>query len=81
MGQTNVRFGRRTKEHAVWDKTSAVYLHAQVNKTSVSEQDFLVLEKGFDKYHDRRIAEALYVKELKPILNGQKVAYKLQLFN
>ena len=81
MGQTNVRFGRRTKEHILWDKSSAVYLNAQQKSLSVSDQDFVVLEKGFDKYLDRRIAEALYVKDIKPILNGQKTAYKLQLFN
>ena len=81
VGQTNVRFGRRTREHAQWDKTSAVYLNAQERDVSVSEQDFVILEKGFDKYLDRRIAEALYVKEIKPVLNGQKMAFKLQLFN
>ena len=43
--------------------------------------DFKVLETGFDKDFDRKIAESLFVKQHDPILNKQKVSYKLALFN
>ena len=46
-----------------------------------SDLDFSILETGFDKEHDRRIAEAIFTKERKPFLNRQKKTYKLELFN
>ena len=81
IGETNVRFGRRAQEHATWDKASSVFKFAQRKNVSVSFSDFEVLEKGFPKNLDRKIAEALYVKEFSPILNEQKESFKLKLFN
>ena len=81
IGETNVRFGRRTKEHASWDKASAIYKNSLATNVQVSDEDFIILERGYPRYFDRLIAESLYVEEHKPILNGQKKSYKLKLFN
>ena len=81
VGETNVRFGRRAKEHSLWDKASHVYKNSREKNIEVSMDDFIILEKGYNKQMDRKIAEALYVKEHKPILNQQKDSYKLKLFN
>ena len=81
IGQTKVRFGKRTEEHAHDDKGSAVYKNSQAKNLVVSHDNFQILEKGFPKLLDRRIAESLYVKEHQPRLNEQKDSYKLKLFN
>ena len=81
IGETNVRFGRRTKEHASWDKASAIYKNSITRNVQVSDDDFIILERGYPRYFDRLIAESLYVEEHNPVLNGQKKSYKLKLFN
>ena len=81
IGQTKVRFGRRTHEHAHTDKESAIYKNSVEKNIVVTHENFRILEKGFNKLVDRRIAESLYVKEYQPKLNEQKDSYKLKLFN
>ena len=81
VGETKVRFGTRTYEHLNTDKASSVYKHKVDNNLSVSDSDFEVIDKGFPKSLDRKLAEALYVKELDPILNRQKKSFNLLLFN
>ena len=81
IGQTKVRFGRRTHEHAHTDKESAIYKNSVEKNIVVTHENFRILEKGFNKLVDRRIAESLYVKDYQPKLNEQKDSYKLKLFN
>ena len=81
VGETNVRIERREQEHAKWDTSSAIYKNSVEKKISVTSDDFKVLESGYPKSIDRKIAEALYIKDFRPVLNGQKVSYKLKLFN
>ena len=81
IGETNVRFGKRTNQHTGEDKTSAVYKYTQAAKVEVDRDDFTILERGYPKYLDRLIAESLFVKDHNPVLNGQKTTYKLKLFN
>ena len=80
IGETNVRIETRTQEHAT-DKKSSVYKNAQTNNIDVSYEDFVILERGFPKYRDRKIAEALYIKDYNPVLNGQQYSYKLKPFS
>ena len=80
IGETNVRNETRNHEHAV-DKKSSIYKNAQTKNIEVSDEDFFILERGFPKYRDRKIAEALYIKDYNPVLNGQQYSYKLKLFN
>ena len=81
IGETNVRYGSRTNEHSRTDKLSAIYKDALRNNYIVSENDFGVLAKGYNKNVDRKICEALYIKDYKPRLNDQVNSLKLQLFN
>ena len=81
VGETKVRIGTRSHEHCSTDKASAVYKYAEANNLHITGEDFSVLEKGYPKTVDRKLAEALYVKEMDPILNRQKKLYKLLLFN
>ena len=81
VGETNVRHGRRVYEHGHWDKKSSIYKYGEVNGIEIKFEDFRIVEKGYPKYLDRRIAEALHVKDFKLVLNEQKQSYKLQLFN
>ena len=81
VGETNVRIGRRVQEHATWDKNSAIYRYSCENEQSVGMQNFKILESGYPKTLDRKIAEALHIKDLSPTLNGKKNIYKLKLLN
>ena len=81
VGETNVRYEARTREHVLSDKNSAIYKHTRENNIGISTDDFKILEKGYPNIVERKIAEALYIKELKPKLNEQVKSYKLQLFN
>ena len=81
IGETNVRFGTRSYEHCYTDKQSSVFKNKVQNDLEISQDDFEVLDKGFSKTVDRKLAEALYVKELDPVLNRQKKCFNLLLFN
>ena len=81
VGETKVRFETRTHEHAVSDKQSSIYKHATTHNYSIEKDNFKVLESGFDKVVDRKIAESLYIKEFEPSLNEQIQSYTLKLFN
>ena len=81
VGETNVRFGARSHEHCFTDKKSSVYKYKQENQVEISEEDFEIIDRGYPKKRNRKLAEALYIKELKPILNEQVKSYKLILFN
>ena len=81
VGETKVRFGTRAYEHCCTDTDSAVFKHKVENNLQISEDDFEILDKGFSKTVDRKLAEAIYVKEMDPILNRQKKSFSLLLFN
>ena len=81
VGETNVRLGRREREHAEWDKNSSIYKNSREKEIEVNSEDFVILEAGYPRYIDRKIAEALYIKELNPTLNSQQTSHKLELFN
>ena len=46
-----------------------------------SNDDFVILETGYNKTVDRKLAESLFIKQYKPFLNEQVDSYKLKLFN
>ena len=81
IGETNVRFGTRTYEHCFTDKHSSIFKHKIAKTLEVSQTDFEILDRGYNKRLDRKLAEALHIKDLKPELNNQKDSYKLLLFN
>ena len=81
VGETNVRFGTRIYEHGVTDKKSAIYRNSNINNYEVTGDEFCILEGNYNDTTSRKIAEALYINEIKPFLNAQVKSYKLQLFN
>ena len=81
VGQTNVRFGTRVSQHCDTDKLSSVYKFKEDNRIQISEENFEIIDKGYPRTLNRRLAEALYIKDFKPGLNGQKKSAKLLLFN
>ena len=82
IGQTNVRYGTRLDQHCVTDKESSVYKYKHSKNAEVSADNFEIVDKGYPRLVNRRIAEALYVKEFKePELNKQKRSAKLLLFD
>ena len=82
VGQTNVRFGSRVDQHCNTDKQSSVFKYKDTQGIDISAENFEIIEKGYSRLVDRRLAEALYVKEYKePELNRQKKSAKLLLFD
>ena len=81
VGETKVRIETRSHEHCHTDKESSVYKFKEETGEQISQEDFEILEKGYSKRLDRKLAEALYIKELKPVLNEQVKSFKLCLFN
>ena len=82
VGETGRRKEIRTGEHAGNDKESWVYKHAVKKKhPKAKEADFKILGSNYDDRRKRKIAEALFIRDLKPSLNRQKDSYKLTLFN
>ena len=81
VGETRIRFGARVHKHIYTDKESSINKYHKQENTLGIKDNFVILETGYSKTTDRKIAEALYVKEHKPFLNEQIESYKLKLFN
>ena len=81
VGETKVRYGTRQHEHGHTDKKSAIFKFKKRTKLDISSEDFEILEKGYPNTVKRKLAEALYIKELSPPLNAQVKCAKLCLFN
>ena len=80
IGETKVRHETRMYQHTYSDKNSAVYQHSHEQNYIADTSNFTILAKGYPNWIDRRICEALFVKDHKPFLNRQKVSHKLELF-
>ena len=81
VGETRVRYETRINQHRFTDKGSAVFKHITTNNINTSPEDFVILDKGYKGVFERKIAESLFIKQLNPKLNEQKLGIKLQLFN
>ena len=80
VGETSVRIGTRAYEHANTDINSAVFKHLNGAKHKADNSNFKILARGYSKCRDRKIAEALYIKDIQPNLNKQVKSHKLELF-
>lgn len=80
VGETKVRFESRINGHAGRDRFSSVLRHSRQNNYEVTEDNFEILAKGYKNTRERKIAEAMYIRDLKPNLNEQIQSYKLSLF-
>ena len=81
VGETGVRNGERTHEHIETDKNFAIFKYCRENQLQATNDDIKILDSGYSNKLNRKLAEALYITELKPALNEQKKSYKLCLFN
>ena len=80
IGECKVRHETRMYEHAKTDKNSAIYKHSQEHNYVASPSNFSILANGYHNWLDRRLCEALFVRDYKPFLNRQKNSHKLELF-
>ena len=81
VGETGRRKTKRTQEHAGVDKNSAIFKHSQSEKHPCAEAgDFQVLAANYPNRRKRKLAEAMFIRDLKPTLNRQKDSFKLALF-
>jgi len=80
IGETKVRYETRMYQHAYTDTNSKVYQHSQEEHYIAHPSNFQILAKGYPNWIDRRLCEALFVKDHKPFLNIQKNSHKLELF-
>ena len=81
VGETKVRYEIRVYEHINRDKKSAIFKHTRESHYVVRPDNFCILDKGYNKVVDRKIAEALFIRDLKPNLNEQVHSTKLRLFS
>ena len=81
VGEKKVRFGSQTHKHCFTDKKSAVHKYKEANNIDITPEDFQIIDRGYSKMLDRKLAEALHIKDLNPPLNEQVKSYKLCLFN
>ena len=81
VGETSVRFETRCYQHGNTDKKSAIYKYKRRNRIDIVQEDFEIIERGYTNTVKRKLAEALYIKELNPVLNEQVKSAKLCLFN
>ena len=81
IGETGRRRIIRTSEHGGKDKKSWIHKHSSTTKhPKAKDANFEVLATNYGNRRKRRIAEAMFIRDLKPSLNKQKESYKLGLF-
>ena len=84
VGETKGRIGQRVYEHFVQDKKSAIRRHCKKCRHGGNSKDFKILGTGYKSTVHRKLAESLYIRDLKPTLNKQGTssnAFELHLFN
>ena len=81
VGETARRRTVRTTEHGGNDKQSWVSKHSSSTKhPRANYENFMILDTNYEDKRKRKLAEAMYIRDLKPSLNKQKESYKLALF-
>ena len=80
-GETSRRRTKRTGEHSGKDKKSHIFLHSSSTKhPRAKDDDFEVLATNYPDRRKRKLAEAMFIRDLKPTLNKQKDSFRLALF-
>ena len=81
VGETARRRTVRTEEHGGKDKNSWIFKHSSTTKhPRAKDQDFEILATNYGDRRKRKLAEAMFIRDLKPTLNKQKESFKLALF-
>ena len=70
-------------DHSGRDQNSHLFKHSCIkNHPNTNNTDFKIISSGFkNNYCRRKIAEALFIKQLERSLNVQEKFYELKLFN
>ena len=72
---------KRTGEHAGKDKNSHIFQHSEKSKhPKARRENFKILGTNYPDRRKRKLAEAMFIRDMKPSLNKQKESYKLTLF-
>ena len=72
----------RMEEHGGKDKESWIFKHSSKTKhPRAKNENFHILATNYEDRRIRKLAEAMYIGDLKPSLNKQKESYKLMLFS
>lgn len=81
IGETGRRKEKRIHEHGHTDKNSAILKHSNKTKhAKAKDKNFTILTKNYSHWRRRKICEAMYIRDKKPLLNKQVDSYKLSLF-
>ena len=81
VGETGRRRTIRTGEHGGKDKNSWIFKHStKTRHPRAKDQDFEILATNYADRRKRKLAEAMFIRDLKPTLNKQKESFKLALF-
>ena len=83
IGETGRRIEERIKDHNGRDHASHILKHSiEKSHTNVISKNFKVVDKNFrNNKRKRKIAESLWIKDLRPTLNMQEKSIPLKLFN
>ncbi len=82
VGETGRRKEVRTNDHAGKDKESWIYKHSAEKKhPKAKDRNFRILATNYEDKRKRKLAEAMFIRDLKPSLNKKKESYKLTLFS
>ena len=81
VGETARRRTVRTGEHGGKDKNSWIFKHSSKTKhPRAKDEDFEILATNYGDRRKRKLAEAMFIRDLKPSLNQKKESFKLALF-
>ena len=72
----------RVLDHAGHDRNSHVYKHSlTTGHTGISMENVKIINKNFPNYYKRKVSEAIYIKQKRPILNIKDTSVPLKLLN
>ena len=82
-GETGRRIIERIKDHSGRDHSSHMVKHnIEISHTDVNAANFKIIDMNFsNNKRKRKIAESLWIKDLRPTLNVQEKSIPLKLFN
>jgi len=82
IGETERRIEERVKDHVGRDRNSHVGKHAlETGHNEITMNNVKIVNKNYKNYYKRKISEALYIKQRKPVLNIQDTSVPLRLLN
>jgi len=82
IGESGRRIEERVFDHAGRDRNSHVYKHSlATGHNEISMDNVTIINSNFSNYYKRKVSEAIYIKQKRPILNIQDTSVPLKLLN